>query len=218
MPCFTLRAAPQIEQTQDVARDHEIFIGWNHPRQYACIRHRDPRTMTCIRHIIERDAEPPCALAYPRTYQRRVLADAPREHERIQAAEDRGERSELPRNPIDEKLDCLMCRWRIAGKQRSHVTRDARYAEKTRSFVEQMLERRCVHYMLLQQVEHDARIQGTAAVPIGRPSNAVKPIVVPTLLPCSIAHMLAPLPRCAMTSRLLTHSGATSGSAETMYS
>jgi acetate kinase len=32
---------------------------------------------------------------------------------------------------------------------------------------------------------------------MGSPSTAVKPIVLATLRPADIAHMLAPLPRCA---------------------
>ena len=36
-------------------------------------------------------------------------------------------------------------------------------------------------------------------MPIGRPSTAVKPIVLATLRPPAIAHMLAPLPRCSTT-------------------
>jgi hypothetical protein len=38
-------------------------------------------------------------------------------------------------------------------------------------------------------------------VPIGRPSTAVKPIVLATLRPADSAHMLAPLPRCSTTVR-----------------
>ena len=38
-------------------------------------------------------------------------------------------------------------------------------------------------------------------MPIGRPSTAVKPIVLATLRPPTIAHMLLPLPRCATTVR-----------------
>ena len=38
-------------------------------------------------------------------------------------------------------------------------------------------------------------------VPMGRPSTAVKPIVLVMLRPDSIAHMLAPLPRCSTTVR-----------------
>ena len=38
-------------------------------------------------------------------------------------------------------------------------------------------------------------------VPIGRPSTAVKPIVLATLRPPTMAHMLLPLPRWATTVR-----------------
>ena len=51
-----------------------------------------------------------------------------------------------------------------------------------------------------------------------RPSSAVKPSVLSTLLPFFIAHRLAPLPRCATITRPSAISGATSGSTEAMYS
>src|SRR5215475_8061832 len=46
-------------------------------------------------------------------------------------------------------------------------------------------------------------------VPIGRPSSAVKPIVLSTLRPPESAHIEAPLPRCATTTRRLAIAGAT---------
>ena len=48
-------------------------------------------------------------------------------------------------------------------------------------------------------------------VPIGSPSRGVKPIVVATLTPASIAHMLAPLPRCRTTVLPLAARGRPSG-------
>ncbi len=55
-------------------------------------------------------------------------------------------------------------------------------------------------------------------VPIGRPSTAVKPIVLAMLRPPCIAHMLAPLPRCAATTRAPASAGSHSGSVAAMYS
>ena len=55
-------------------------------------------------------------------------------------------------------------------------------------------------------------------VPIGRPSTAVKPMVLATLLPPSIAHMLAPLPRCSTTVRPAAAVASYCGSTEAMYS
>jgi hypothetical protein len=48
--------------------------------------------------------------------------------------------------------------------------------------------------------------------------DAVNPIVLSRLRPAFTAHMLAPLPRCAMTSRPLAISGATIGNLRVMYS
>ena len=55
-------------------------------------------------------------------------------------------------------------------------------------------------------------------VPIGRPSSAVKPMVLSTLLPALMAHIDAPLPRWATTTRPCAMSGASSGNRLAMYS
>ena len=55
-------------------------------------------------------------------------------------------------------------------------------------------------------------------VPIGKPSTAVKPIVLATLRPAASAHMLAPLPRCSTTVRPFAATGSSCGSFEAMYS
>ena len=55
-------------------------------------------------------------------------------------------------------------------------------------------------------------------VPMHKPSSAVKPSVLSRLLPFFIAHMLAPLPRCATMTRPWAISGATDGSTDAMYS
>ena len=55
-------------------------------------------------------------------------------------------------------------------------------------------------------------------VPIGRPSTAVKPMVLAMLRPPCSAHMLAPLPRCSTTVRPRAASASMPGSTEAMYS
>ncbi len=48
------------------------------------------------------------------------------------------------------------------------------------------------------KMEHDTRDRaGLDRVPIGRPSIAVNPIVLDRLRPAEMAHIEAPLPRCA---------------------
>ena len=55
-------------------------------------------------------------------------------------------------------------------------------------------------------------------VPIGRPSTAVKPIVLATLRPANRAHMLAPLPRCRTTVRPAAACGSIDSNRDAMYS
>ena len=53
---------------------------------------------------------------------------------------------------------------------------------------------------------------------MGSPSTAVKPIVLATLRPACMAHMLAPLPRCATTTRPVAVFGSRLGRTLAMYS
>jgi hypothetical protein len=53
---------------------------------------------------------------------------------------------------------------------------------------------------------------------MGKPSSAVKPMVLSTLFPALIAHMEAPLPRWATTTRPFAMSGASFGIWLAMYS
>jgi len=53
-------------------------------------------------------------------------------------------------------------------------------------------------------------------VAIGNPSNAMKLIVVSTLLPSCMAHMLDPAPRWATTTRPATTAGARCRKADAM--
>ena len=55
-------------------------------------------------------------------------------------------------------------------------------------------------------------------VPIGRPSTAVKPIVLAMLRHADIPHMLEPLPRCSTTVLPAAAFGSTCGSTLAMYS
>ncbi|MNN62142.1 hypothetical protein D3C81_1774230 [compost metagenome] len=54
-------------------------------------------------------------------------------------------------------------------------------------------------------------------VPIGRPSTAVKPMVLATLRPPCMAHRLAPLPRWATTTRPAAAAGSSCGRTLAMY-
>jgi hypothetical protein len=55
-------------------------------------------------------------------------------------------------------------------------------------------------------------------VPIIKPSSAVKPMLLATLRPPCMAHMLAPLPRCMTTVRPCAARTSTSGKRLAMYS
>ena len=55
-------------------------------------------------------------------------------------------------------------------------------------------------------------------MPIGKPSAAVKPIVLATLRPPEIAHMLDPLPRCSTMHLPAAARASSAGSTLATYS
>ena len=84
------RSAP--EHAPRVARDHELFVGRNHPRAGRARRLCDARTAACVRVVVDLDAEPARVPADRGPHARRVLADASGENDRIEAGKRRGER------------------------------------------------------------------------------------------------------------------------------
>jgi hypothetical protein len=156
---------------------------------------RDARIPPRVGGLVERDAEPG-----------RVAADAARssgsfspiargEHQRVEPAQRGGERAELAADAVHEELDREFRARVPALLELAHVVGDARDAEQAGLVVEQLLDRLRVHAVALHEIEQDAGIERAGARAHRQPVEAVKPIVLATLLPALTAHMLAPEPR-----------------------
>src|SRR5690606_28623331 len=121
------------------------------------------RAAGAIGGMIERDAEPGRPLAHARADLGRALADARREHEAIEAAQDCGERAELTAYPPDEQIDRGPGARVVTREQRAHVVADPRHALQPALVVEHALDRVRVHAVGAHQMQHDARVERAAA-------------------------------------------------------
>ena len=150
---------------------------------------------------------------------RRVLADASREHEAVEPLHGGRQHPGEERDPVGEVVERQL-RPRVgAGEQLAHVVADAGEALEAALLVEK--RPRWPPRSFASRSSGRARRRGRAGpgrVPMGRPSSAVKPIVLSTLRPASSAHMEAPLPRWATITFLLARSGATSRRRSATYS
>ena len=76
-----------VQQCPDMARDHQILVGRDHPGRNPAIGLCDARTAGRIGVVVERDAEPGGVPADPATDLGSVFADARGEDQRVKAAE-----------------------------------------------------------------------------------------------------------------------------------
>ena len=141
-----------------MAGDHQFFIRRNDVNGNGAVRGRDQLVSPSVRRLVEPHTQPGQLRGDSRTKRRGVLADARREDERVEAAKRRRERASEERNPVDEIVD-RKGRARIAACFKlSHVIADAGQAFEPAIVVEQALRLLRAHALLLNEVEHNARI------------------------------------------------------------
>src|SRR5215475_5843999 len=93
------------ESGHGVASDHQLLVGGNHPNRHAASATGDAGPVGRVGVLVELDTEPGRRLAYPSPDDRRALADAGGEDDRVEAAERRGQRAKLFADGIDEVVD-----------------------------------------------------------------------------------------------------------------
>ena len=121
------------------------------------------RAARSVRGGIKLDAQPGRVAAHAFADGGRVLADAAREHERIQPAERGGERAQLAPDAIAIEVDREPGPRIARGQERAHVARNAGHAEQARLVVEQLLDGARVHSALVHEVEQHAGVDRAAA-------------------------------------------------------
>jgi hypothetical protein len=90
---------------------------------------------------------------------------------------------------MHKMVDCQRRSRGIACFELPHVVTDTGKAFQPAVVIQELFDRCRRHAFLGQHAEQNARI------PIGKPSSAVKPIVLSTLRPLASAHREAPLPK-----------------------
>ena len=76
-----------------MARDHQVLVGRNDPDRTRAAVDADDRVMVRVPLGIDADAEMREPVAHVPAHRRGVLADAAREDERVEPAQDRRERA-----------------------------------------------------------------------------------------------------------------------------
>jgi hypothetical protein len=109
-----------------------------------------------------------------------------------------GQEAEIPAPGRGRPSDEAIARPQVPRRRRPRQTRDG-----AASPPDQILQ---------------VRADRLLSVPIASPSTGVNPIVLATLRPASVAHMLDPLPRCSTIVRPAAALASTRGRIEAMYS
>src|SRR5271163_3121394 len=207
-----------IEQPARMPGDHQVFVGGYDPCRHTGAGIRYAGGPSVIGRLVQYDAKPPRGPAGARPDLERMLADARGKYQRVEPAERRSKRSELASDAVDEEVDGLFCRWRIARQQGPHIAGNARDAEEPRTLPDQLLDRLGVHPLVLQKVEDHARVERAGASPHRQAIDRCETHCGGDAAPLIDGALLAPLPRWATTSFFSAQSGMNSGSADTMYS
>src|SRR5215831_12462815 len=105
-------------------RDHQLLVGRDDEGRNLAARCADARRAVAVGFAIELDSEPRGVAAYSFPQARAVLADAGREHDRLEAAQRGGERSQLASDPVDKEIDRELRLRGVARFERAHVTRN----------------------------------------------------------------------------------------------
>src|SRR5208337_1277843 len=116
----------RLQKRPAMERDHQIFIRRNDPGGRLATLSCDPRPALGVGRLVDLEPEPGRLLAHPPADLRGVLADARREHERIEAAKRGCERAQFPADAVNEKIDGFLRVGICARKQGSHVVAEAR--------------------------------------------------------------------------------------------
>src|SRR6478736_6200096 len=113
-----------------MARDHQLFVGGDHPRGDPARSAADARTVRGVRLRVELDAEPRRLPAHALADRRGALADAGGEDDGVQAAERGGERAELAPDAIDEEFHRELRAGRFGLEELAHIARNSGNAEE----------------------------------------------------------------------------------------
>ncbi|ABA53469.1 hypothetical protein BURPS1710b_A1059 [Burkholderia pseudomallei 1710b] len=160
-----VRRSPRsgMQHRRRIPRDHLLLVGRHDEHRDAAPVAADGLRIARVRVRIELDAEPAQPLAYRRARLRLMLADARREHERVEAAERRREPRGLARDPEREQFERVARAGRRIGEQRARVAAHARHAEQARAVVQHLLDVVERPAERLLQMQHDARVERAAA-------------------------------------------------------
>src|SRR6516164_1125385 len=109
-------------------RDHELFVGRNHPSRDFALPGGDPRTAMVVGFSIEFHAQPGRGLADSSTNVRRVLTYAGGEYQPVDAAQDRSQGTDLLGRAVYKVIHRQLGFGFASGNEVTHIVANARDA------------------------------------------------------------------------------------------
>src|ERR1019366_1071680 len=156
------QACISSQAIEAMAGDQQSLVGWNNEGLDAACGTGDARAASGIGGYVKLHAEPRRILQNPAPDLGRMFADASREDQRIEPAERGGERAKFAADAIDEKRDRFRRARILGGEQRPHVVADAGNTQQPRLIVEKIAHGFRIHFLLVEKIKHDSRIEGAA--------------------------------------------------------
>src|ERR1019366_2422000 len=147
------QACISSQAIEAMAGDHQSLVGWNNEGLDAACGAGDARGASGIGGGVKLPAEPSRLLPTP---------VATRKARRIAPADAGGERAKFAADAIDEKRDRFRRARILGGEQRPHVVADAGNTQQPRLIVEKIAHGFRIHFLLVEKIKHDSRIEGAA--------------------------------------------------------
>src|SRR5712691_7104145 len=139
--------------------DHQLLVRRDGPEPDTTRIGADSGLTMPVRALIQRRAEPGEPRADRCANRWRVLPDAAREHEAVQATEGGREGTRLAGDPEGEQLDGVARLRRVAREEHAQVAADTGDAGQPRAVIEHGLDLADRHAALPLEIEHDAGIE-----------------------------------------------------------
>src|SRR5271156_2212672 len=145
-----------------MAGNHQVFVGLYHIRGDTALRRADARPVLAVGRLVELQSEPAACLADGAADWRRILADAGGEDDAVEAPERCRERADPASRAIAKHLDRKSRAWLRARQQLAAIRRNTRKPEHSGTTVEEIDHRVRRFPLLLDQAQHDSRIERAA--------------------------------------------------------
>src|SRR5580692_12926665 len=126
------------DQCAGMARDHQILVGLDHIGSDAAPRRADAFFVRLVGHLVQFQPQPCARMADGAPHRRRILADAGRKDNSVEATKRGRKRGDMTGSAIAEYLDRKTRTSIITGQELAEIRRNTRHPQHTRAFIEEL--------------------------------------------------------------------------------